>query len=203
MDRQTHITREPLPKDQILHAPRGSNISRSALPGDATVFYKIFRKGLELRPEEMPAQVAVATGKPVMGEELEFLLSDGRKAHIILSAVPLFDAEGHVRGAVITGADVTQIKLAEEALLKVKDELELRVQERTSDIQNAKEELEVTNEELRIELEQHSKLEAELIKAKDVAEESVKAKAAVPGQYVPQAEEAHERSNRFLKPPPG
>jgi signal transduction histidine kinase len=69
-------------------------------------------------------------------------------------------------------------KRMEEKLRESRDELEQRVQDRTSELQNAKEELEIANEELRIELEVHSKLEVELVKAKDAAEESAKAKAA-------------------------
>lgn len=42
----------------------------------------------------------------------------------------------------------------------------------------AKEDLEVANEELQVELEHHQKLEAELIKAKEAAEEAVNVKAA-------------------------
>ncbi|HWQ18491.1 MAG TPA: response regulator [Methanotrichaceae archaeon] len=143
--------------DQILQAPHGSNVSRSALPGEAAVSYKAFRKDVELKPDEMPAQVSTATGKPVMGDELELIFQDGRTVHLIESAMPLFDAEGQVRGAVIAGVDVTQIKLAEQALHKAKDELELRVQERTVDL---------------------TKANVELMKAKEAAEAAVEAKAA-------------------------
>ncbi len=87
--------------NQILQAPSGGNVSRSASPEDAAVTYKVFRKGVELKPEEMPAQVATATGKPVIGEELELLFPDGRTVYLIESAMPLFDVEGQVRGAVI------------------------------------------------------------------------------------------------------
>ncbi len=171
--------------DQILQTSHGGNVSRSALPGEAAVSYKVFRNGVELQPEEMPAQVATATGRSVLGDELELIFPDGRAIHLIESAEPLFDAEGQVRGAVIAGADVTQLKLAEEALRRSRDELELRVQERTADLSEAKENLEVineelqaANEELQIGITEHEKMEKELQKAKEAAEESVRAKAA-------------------------
>lgn len=92
--------------------------------------------------------------------------------HFRFTSVPLGDY------FITTGADITAIKKAQEELRSAKDELELRVQERTAELQNATEELEVTNEELHIELEQHSLLEADLIKAKEAAEEAARAKAS-------------------------
>ncbi len=163
--------------DQILQAPQGGNISRSAPPGEADVSYKVFRNGVELQPEEMPAQVATATGKPVIGDELELIFPDGRTVYLIESAVPLFDAESKVRGAVIAGSDVTQLKLAEEALRRSRDELEQRVQERTTELSSAKEEMESMNEELQVEIEAQKKAEENLIAAKEAAEAATKAKA--------------------------
>ena len=78
----------------------------------------------------MPAQVAAATGKSVVNEELELLFTDGRIVYLIESAVPLLNELGNIRGAVVAGADVTPLKMAEEGLRKAKDELELKVQER-------------------------------------------------------------------------
>ena len=155
----------------------GGNISRSALPGEAAVSYKVFRNGIELKPEEMPAQVATATGKPVIGDELELRFPDGRTVYLIESAVPLFDAEGQVRGAVIAGSDVTRLKLAEEALKRSRDELEQRVRERTAELSNAKEEVESINEELQVEIQAQKKAEEDLREAKEVAEAATRAKA--------------------------
>lgn len=66
---------------------------------------------------------------------------------------------------------------AEQALARSRDELELRVRERTAELFNAKEELEFINEELRNENEEHLKLEAELSVAKDAAEAAARTKA--------------------------
>jgi len=79
-------------------------------------------------------------------------------------------------------ADLVAISIdrirSREALQKANDKLEQHVWERTAELSKAKEELEVINEELMVELEEHEKLEAELIKAKDIALEAVQAKAA-------------------------
>jgi PAS domain S-box-containing protein len=163
--------------DKILQAPEGGNISSSAPPGEAAVSYKVFHFGIELKPEEMPAQVATATGKPVMGDELELIFPDGRTVYLIESAVPLFDAEGNVRGAVIAGSDVTSLKLAEEALQRSRDELEQRVKERTAELSNAKDEVESINEELQVEIQAQKKAEEDLVEAKEAAEVGSRAKA--------------------------
>jgi len=105
----------------VMQVPFGGNISASALPGEASVSYKVFHKGREMRPEELPAQVAAATGRPVIDQEVDLLFPDGRSASLLLFAAPLFDAEGRVRGSVAAGADVTGLRTAEhlrDSLLK-------------------------------------------------------------------------------------
>ena len=102
--------------DQIvMQTGRGGNVSASARPGDEAVSYRVFRSGLELRPEDLPNQVAAATGQPAKHEEFEMVFPDGRTVHMLLGAVPLFDAQGRVRGSVTAGVDVTRRKRAEEA----------------------------------------------------------------------------------------
>jgi PAS domain S-box-containing protein len=115
-----------LQADQIvMRVPRGGNSSASAAPGDAAVSYKIFQQGRELRPEELPAQVAAATGRPVTDQEVEIVFPGGRRISMILSAAPLFDAEGQVRGAVATGTDVTALRKTEQALRDSEERLTL------------------------------------------------------------------------------
>lgn len=122
------ITGNTYANDIIMRTPHGSNVSRSAAPGEAAVSYKVFRDGVELSPEELPAQVATATGKPVRDVELELVFSDGRHVHLIEAAVPLFDTGGRVRGAVITGSDITKHKQAETALRQVDERQRLVLQ---------------------------------------------------------------------------
>lgn len=96
-------------------------------------------------------------GDVLLQVEVSFEQSEGMLLHLLLNAGPLKGASGKIIGCVVTLADITERKKAEEALQKAKDELELRVQERTADLVK-------TNEEL--------------LKAKDAAEEAVRAKAA-------------------------
>ncbi|MGD0661860.1 MAG: PAS domain S-box protein [Syntrophorhabdales bacterium] len=102
--------------DEIMKVPHGANTSATAPPGDATVTWRMFRNGMEMKPEELPGQVAAATGKPVAPEMVELVFFDGHVVTLVLGAVPLFDADGRVRGSVIAGADVTLLRKAEEEL---------------------------------------------------------------------------------------
>ncbi len=77
--------------------------------------------------------------------------------HYLLNSFTGIVENGYLVRAWGVQRDITQQRLMEQALQKAKDELELRVQERTADLVKANE---------------------ELLKAKDAAEESVRAKAA-------------------------
>jgi PAS domain S-box-containing protein len=67
---------------------------------------------------------------------------------------------------------------AEEALSKSRDELAEKVRERTAELSRAKEELEAANKELQAELEEHRKLEMDLVEAKEAAEAAAEAKSS-------------------------
>ena len=118
------ITGNAYADNAIMHGPRKGNISRSAIPGEAAVSYRVFRNGVELQPEELPAQVAARTGKPVINDELDLVFSDGRTVTLLMGAVPLFDGEGRVRGSVVSGADVTQLRRVEADLQQQRAALE-------------------------------------------------------------------------------
>jgi PAS domain S-box-containing protein len=100
----------------VMQTKDGDNVSASAPPGQAAVTYAAFRNGVQLRPEELPNQVAAATGRPVKEEEFALVFPEGRTVHLLLGATPLFDAQARVRGSVTAGVDITWRKEAERAL---------------------------------------------------------------------------------------
>ncbi|MEE9910478.1 MAG: PAS domain S-box protein [Deltaproteobacteria bacterium] len=111
--------------DEIMQVPPDANVSVSAPPGGAALTYQVMRDGVELKPEELPAQIACATGRPVDPEMLDLVFSDGRVVRMIEGAVPLFDASGRVRGAVAAGADVTRLRTVEEELRRTTERFEM------------------------------------------------------------------------------
>ena len=119
------ITGNAYADELVMQAPRGANISVSARSGDAAVTYKVFRAGVELKPEELPAQVAAATARPVPAEVLDLVFQDGRVARLVMGATPFLDAQGRVRGAVVAGVDITPLQRAEAALRRSRAQQEL------------------------------------------------------------------------------
>ena len=111
--------------DKIMQVPRSGNISRSALIEEQAVSYKVFQSGIELNSDELPAQVAASTGEPVKESELDLVFSDGRIVKLLLGAVPLFDSEGKVRGAIAAGMDITHYKIIEDSLRESEERLRL------------------------------------------------------------------------------
>lgn len=105
--------------------------------------YKAWRvdSGELLRPEEWASALAVLRGKTVIGQVLEIERFDGSHTFIHNSAAPVLDAQGHIVGSAVAVMDITDRVEAEEALKRARDELELRVQERTAELARANEEL--------------------------------------------------------------
>jgi PAS domain S-box-containing protein len=77
------------------------------------------------------------------------VLPDNRIVYVETSGVPFFDPGGKLLGYRGISRDITDRKLAEEALQKAKDELEIRVQERTSELSQIAKELRISEEAYR------------------------------------------------------
>jgi PAS domain S-box-containing protein len=80
-------------------------------------------------------------GHLLVGEEI-LTGEDGRCAIIETRKVPLFDNEGQRKEMVVIGRDITERRQAEEELRALKDDLEIRVTERTAQLEAANKELE-------------------------------------------------------------
>ena len=130
-----HIRGNPA-NEQLLGVMHGGELS--LLPGldRAPAGFRTLQNGRELAIEELPMQRA-ARGEIVTGQILDVVLQDGRVVNLYSNAAPLYDEQDRPRGAVGAFLDITDLRRAEEALRRAKDELELRVQERTAELSQA------------------------------------------------------------------
>jgi signal transduction histidine kinase/CheY-like chemotaxis protein len=78
--------------------------------------YRCMRDGVEIPGAELPMQVAARTGREVHDFEIDLEYGDGRVAHLLASAAPLFDADGKRRGAIGVHTDITALKEAQREL---------------------------------------------------------------------------------------
>jgi PAS domain S-box-containing protein len=76
---------------------------------------------------------------PYSKGEITLLSKSGQPIPAICSVSHFADSNGSVQGMVITAQDISELKRAQQALKTAHDELELRVQERTTELEIAKE----------------------------------------------------------------
>ncbi|YAF94422.1 MAG: CHASE3 domain-containing protein [Nodularia sp. CChRGM 3473] len=86
--------------------------------------------------------------KSIYKMENRVRVADGSYRFFAARAVPVLDANDEVIEWVGTHTDITDRKLGEAALKQAKAELEIKVQERTSELQKLNEELKRSNQEL-------------------------------------------------------
>jgi PAS domain S-box-containing protein len=75
-------------------------------------------------------------------------VKDGTYRYFLMRGVPVLDAEGQIVEWVGTHTDITERKLAETALEQANEELEIKVQQRTAELQKLNEELKNSNQQL-------------------------------------------------------
>ena len=101
--------------------------------------------------------------------EYKVKTKDGRELYGAIRVTFIFK-DGQPESALVVAHDVTERKLMEKKLAR-------KVLERTVELSKAKQELEAANEELRLDLVKHEKLEARLVEAKEAAEAAARAKS--------------------------
>ena len=92
---------------RLLRMPRGANPSLS-VPGEHP--FRVFAGGAELAADQLPLQVAAASGQEVIGSELELRFDDGGALHVLMNAVPLRGNDGAVIGSAAAFVDITAQK---------------------------------------------------------------------------------------------
>ena len=111
--------------DQITVSPRfarmlgiDESVRNASYTGDQRekLPYVCMRDGAEIPGEQLPMQVAARTGQEVHDVEIDLVFDDKRVAHLLVSAAPLFDADGKVRGAIGVHTDITALKVAQRDL---------------------------------------------------------------------------------------
>ncbi len=95
-----------------------------------------------MRQEDIPLFRALQ-GESVRNVEMMIVPKQGRPRTVLANGNALFDAEGQKIGAVVAMHDITERKQAQEALERARDELEMRVAERTAELQAANARLEI------------------------------------------------------------
>jgi PAS domain S-box-containing protein len=117
------IANDPLGNDirfaprfaQLLGIEASQNVSFSG-PNAASVPFRCVKEGVDIAAEALPMQVAARSGREVRDVELDLLLADGRVLNLMVSAAPLLDHAGNVRGAIGALVDVTALKRIQRQL---------------------------------------------------------------------------------------
>jgi PAS domain S-box-containing protein len=123
--------------NRILRANRAaaeaSNRTTAELVGASTY---------DLYPDEAAAYhrddlEVIASGRPKLGIIEQMQTATGEKRWVRTDKIPYRDEDGEIVGVIVFAVDITDRKLAEEALERARLDLERRVDERTAELQAA------------------------------------------------------------------
>ena len=118
---------------------------REALQKPVTKVFNVINEHTH-KEVDNPVSKVLQEGKVIgLANHTVLIRKDGTEAAIDDSGAPIKDERGNVSGVVLVFRDITERKRAEEELRKAYDELEKRVQERTSDLSGAIERLRIEN----------------------------------------------------------
>lgn len=125
----------------LLRLPAGANIS---FTGPLTVHgmtVELYQEGEPVDPTALPLQYALQHGVEVRNAEVDFVYDDGTLLNIYGYAKPLFNEQGNVRGGLAVFIDISERKRAEKVLQELNTFLDLRVRERTAELERSNRDL--------------------------------------------------------------
>jgi signal transduction histidine kinase/ActR/RegA family two-component response regulator len=99
----------------LLDVAPDQNASKTGPEADQLPF-TCYANGREVSPDDLPVQRACLTGRDVRDSELTLVFRDGRRVELMISAAPLLDETGAVRGAVAAHIDISTLKAAQREL---------------------------------------------------------------------------------------
>jgi PAS domain S-box-containing protein len=94
-------------------------------------------------------QQILGSGKPIVAKEEKETWHAGQETWALTTKLPFRNKDGEIIGTCGISQDITILKKAETEIIKAKEDLELRVQERTSDLKTANELLYTRLEQLK------------------------------------------------------
>jgi PAS domain S-box-containing protein len=112
---------------RMLRIPTDVNPSLSG-PDMERLDFRVYHDGKELKPDDLPMQLAARLGRPVTGFEERVAFSDGTHIDLLTYAAPLFDSEGEVRGCVGTFADITETQELKQRYWAATERLRIHIE---------------------------------------------------------------------------
>jgi PAS domain S-box-containing protein len=100
---------------RMLGVDGSENASKTGPDGESLGF-RIFRDGVELKPDDLPMQVAAREKREVEEFEADIVQANGTVLRELGRVVPLLNPDGEVRGSLGVFVDITERRKAEEAL---------------------------------------------------------------------------------------
>lgn len=126
-------------------------VPQQALPPEAWAeHYNLYdAEGKELLKQNDVPLFRAFSGESFTNVELMVIPHQGKSRNLLTNGSPIIDAQGVKIGAVIAVQDITDRKQAEQALAKLNNELEVRVQQRTVQLEQVNNLLVGVTEQLR------------------------------------------------------
>jgi diguanylate cyclase (GGDEF)-like protein/PAS domain S-box-containing protein len=97
------------------------------------------RRELPADPREYPWMRAMAQGRPERGDQMSFPMEVGEPVRTVINCAPIQDANGAVRGCVVTFDDVTEL-----------ERINTQLRAAMADLEQSREKINAQNEELRL-----------------------------------------------------